>query len=122
MTDRAILWARSGVVWLLLTMAAGLHIGITGQLGASSHHAHMGLLGGIWQMAFGFLFNGNGKPLDGAGKVQWALYNLGVAIMAVSLYMVVREGGAWGMVIGVGGIVVLVATLWIVATVWPRRA
>ena len=120
MTERARLWARSGLVWLLLGMAAGMQIGLAGEYGQSSHHAHMGLLGGLWAVVFAFLFDKRGSELTLGGKLQWALYNLGVVVMAVSMFMVVRQGGTWGMYIGMGGIAVIVATLWIVLDVWPR--
>lgn len=122
MNDRAILWQRTGLVWLLLTMGAGMHIGLSGQFGASSHHTHAGLLGGLWSVAFGLLFERRGLPLASAGWIQWAFYNFGVMTMVVALYQVVRHGPPWGMIIGLGGIVVLAATAWIVGSVWPRRA
>ena len=122
MSPRALLWVRSGLIWLLLTMVAGLHIGMTGQFGASSHHAHAGLLGGLWAIAFGFLFDRKGLTLSAAARLQWGLYNLGVATMAVAMFMVVREGGAWGPVIGLGGLAVLVATAWVIVDAWPRAA
>ncbi len=120
MNDKARLWARSGLVWLLVAMAAGLHIGMSGQFGQASHHAHMGLLGGVWAIAFAWLFDRQGGPLTLAGKAQWALYNLGVAVMAVAMFMVLREGGVWGPVIGLGGLVVFGTTAWIVTAAWPR--
>jgi hypothetical protein len=122
MTERAMLWARSGLVWLLLSMGLGMHVGLSGEFGAASHHAHAGLLGGLWAIAFAWLFDRSGAPLTTAGRAQWALYNLGVATMVVAMYLVVRQGGAWGMVIGLGGLVVLGTTAWIVGNAWPRRA
>lgn len=122
MNERALLWTRSGLVWLLVTMAAGLHIGIAGEFGASSHHAHAGLLGGVWAVVFAYLFDKKSLSLTIAARVQWTLYNLGVATMAVGLYMVVRHGGAWGAMIGLGGLTVFGTTAWIVANAWPRGA
>lgn len=122
MTERATLWARSGLVWFLATLGAGLHIGMAGEFGASSHHAHAGLLGGVWAIAFAWLFERNGAPLTAAGWIQWGLYNLGVATMMVAMYLVVRQSGAWGMAIGLGGLVVLGSGAWIVGNVWPRKA
>ena len=122
MQDRGLLWLRSGLVWLLVTMLLGMYIGMTGQFGASSHHAHAGLLGGLWAIAFGVLFERRQAPQTMAGRIQWSLYNLGVATMAVALFMVVREGGVWGPVIGIGGLVVFLTTVWTVVSAWPRRA
>ena len=120
MNARALLWARSGLIWVLVAMVAGLHLGMTGEFGAASHHAHAGLLGGVWAIVFAWLFDRTRAPLDVAGKTQWALYNLGVAIMAVAMFLVVRQSGQWGPVIGMGGLVVFGTTVWIVASAWPR--
>ena len=38
------------------------------------------------------------------------------------MFMVVRDGGAWGPVIGLGGLAVLVATAWVIVDAWPRAA
>jgi hypothetical protein len=108
-------------VWLLLGMAAGMHVGLSGEFGQASHHAHMGLLGGLWAVAFAWLFDRRGAPLTTAARLQWALYNLGVATMAVAMFLVVRQGGIWGMIIGIGGIVVITTTSWMVVDAWPRR-
>jgi hypothetical protein len=120
-TDRALLWARSGLVWLLLTVSLGLYLGVTGQFGASSFHAHAGLLGGVWAVAFAWLFERRGGPLTGGARVQWALYNGGVATMVVAMFMVQRVGGIWGLVIGIGGLIVIASAIWVVTSVWPRK-
>jgi hypothetical protein len=122
MTERARLWARSGLVWVLVGMAAGMQIGAAGEYGASSHHAHAGLLGGLWAIAFAFLFDRNGAPLTAAAKVQWALYHLGIAGMAVAMYVVARHGGIAGLFVGIAGLVVMLTTAWIVVSAWPRGA
>jgi hypothetical protein len=118
-------WARSGLVWLLLTMTFGLYLGITGQYGRTSAHAHAGLLGGLWSIAFATLYaRATAAGYDGSRipATQWALFNLGVALHVVALWMVLTQGGAWGMVVGLAGILLLATTLWIVATLWPWLA
>ena len=119
MTPPARLWARSGLVWLLLGMAAGIQVGIAGEFGNASHHAHIGLLGGLWAIAFAWLFNRSGSPLTLWVQAKWALYNL-VATMVVGMYMAPRYGQPWGLVIGIGGITVFATTVCIVITTWPR--
>ena len=122
MQERSIIWLRTGLVWLFLTMAAGFEMAFAGEFGAASHHAHMGLLGGLWSIAFGFLFARKRLAMTVMAWLQWAVYHLGVATMAVGMYMVLRHGGTWGMVIGIGGIAVMIATLWIIIQAWPRNA
>jgi hypothetical protein len=121
MNDRAVLWARASLVWLLVGMAAGVQIGMAGEFGASSHHAHAGLIGGVWSMFFAFLFDRKGSPSTVAAKVQWAIYNLAVVAMTVCLYVVARHGGIWGLGAGVSGLVLLGTTAWIAVSAWPQR-
>jgi hypothetical protein len=122
MTALANLWVRSGLLWVIFTMGFGLYLGLTGQFGASSPHAHAGILGGLWAFAFAFLLDRRGEDRAPArGALQWGLFNLGLVIQVFALWMVINHGGAWGAVVGLGGIMVLAATGWIAFTVWPRR-
>jgi hypothetical protein len=50
-------WARTGLIWFLVTMSFGMYLGITQQFGFSSPHAHMGLLGWLSSAAFAFLYS-----------------------------------------------------------------
>lgn len=114
-------WIRSGLVWVLLTMCYGMYVGLSGDFALKSSHAHAGILGGLWSLAFAFLFSRRATPPRFA-FIQWLLFNIGVAGQVFALYMVVTEGGIWGMLIGVAGIVIIASTLWIAASVWPRGA
>ncbi|GEM_PF-3697666 len=114
-------WIRSGLVWVLLTMFYGMYVGISGEFALKSSHAHAGILGGLWSLAFAFLFSRKTTPPRFA-FAQWLLFNIGVAVHVFALYMVVTRGGIWGMLIGVAGLLIIVSTLWIAASVWPRVA
>lgn len=114
------LWARSGLVWLLFTMLFGMYLGITGQFGISSPHAHAGLLGGLWAIGFSYLFN----RADGDKNIrfafwQWLLFNLGVACHMTALWMVLMVDPKWGILIGLGGGTITLTTIWIVLVLWP---
>jgi len=88
------LWARTGLIWFLLTMAFGMYLGLTGQFGASSSHAHLGLLGWLSAIAFAFLHSvadPEGR-LARAGPAHWALHNLGLVVHATCLWLVIKTG------------------------------
>lgn len=115
------LWIRSGLVWLIGAMCYGAYLGITEKFNLQSSHAHTALLGGVWSMLFSWLFVRRGDPpLSGGGKVQWACYNLGVLAM-VAGFAVLNSGGPGLMLMVPGLLLVLGMTIWIAATVWPRR-
>lgn len=116
------LWARTALLWFLATMAFGMYLGITQQFGMSSPHAHMGLLGWVSSALFAFLYSfcGTDAPLPRLAAVQWATHNLGVATMAVSLFLTLRGDEGADKFIPVGGVVVILGVLWLTLTLWPR--
>jgi hypothetical protein len=113
------LWARTGLVWFLLTMLFGMYLGLTGQFGFSSPHAHLGLLGWLSSAAFAFLYAATGAPARGA-RLHWAVHNVGVATMVTALFLTLKGVERAGLVIPLGGTIVILATLWLVAAMWPR--
>lgn len=117
------LWARTGIFWFLVTMAFGMYLGITQQFGLSSPHAHLGLLGWLSSIAFAFLYaitDAQGGPTRGP-KLHWVAHNVGVVTMVAALFLVLKTGDdSIGAVIGMGGLVVILATLWLAVRMWPR--
>ena len=120
-TPMVSLWARTGLIYFLATMAFGLYLGITGQFGASSPHAHLGLLGWLSSMAFALLHalaDPQGR-LRGGARAHWILHNVGVLVHASALWLTI-QGRQLGMFIGIGGIIIIIATLVLVALIWGR--
>lgn len=113
------LWARTALVWFLATMVFGMYLGMTRQFGASSPHAHMGLLGWVSSALFAFLWSFCGAERPRLAGVHWALHNLGVATMVVALFLTIN-GRDLGGLIALGGLVVIVATLLLAAMIWPK--
>lgn len=115
------LWARTALLWFLATMAFGMYLGMTQQFGMSSPHAHMGLLGWVSSALFAFLYSfcGADEDLPKLGAAHWAVHNLGVATMVVSLLLTLR-GKDVGPFIALGGLVVILGTLWLALALWPR--
>lgn len=116
------LWAKTGLGWFLATMLFGMYLGMTQQFGASSPHAHLGLLGWLSSIAFAFLWSAadpDGRKLT-AARIHWSLHNLGLIIQVSGLWMVIKTGNhSYGMVIALGGATVIAATLWLMVSIWP---
>jgi hypothetical protein len=123
LTPMAGLWLRTGLIWFILTMIFGMYLGITQQLGASSPHAHLGLLGWLSSCAFA-LIHAVADPegsLTGRGRLHWMTHNLGLVVQVSSLWLIIRTGnGIYGMFIGIGGLILILSTLGFVALVWRR--
>lgn len=114
------LWARTALIWFVATICFGMYLGMTQQFGMSSPHAHMGLLGWVSSALFAFLYAV--APGEAAGRgpfLHWTAHNLGVATMVVGLYLTVN-GAELGGMIAIGGAVVVLATIWLAASMWGR--
>ena len=117
------LWARTALVWFLITMSFGMYMGMTQQFQFAPSHAHMGVLGwlsaGVFAVAYGVAAAGPAEAK--APRLHWALHNLGVAVMTGSLFMMLRNpGSAWGAIIPIGGLMIIAAALWLTIMLWPR--
>ena len=117
------LWARTGLVWFLATLCFGMYLGMTQQFGASSPHAHLGLLGWVSSIAFAFLWSLADPEGQIAGRARWhwVAHNLGMLVQVSGLWMVIRTGdGRYAMMIALGGLIIILASLWLATMVWPR--
>jgi hypothetical protein len=117
------LWARTALCWFLAALCFGLYLGFTGQFQFGSAHAHVGLLGWVSSGLFALLYVLAGDEPPRGARLHWAAHNLGALGMVSGLYLVIRTGNeAFGALIGVSGLLILLATLWLVAVLWGRLA
>jgi len=117
------LWARTALCWFLAALCFGLYLGFTQQFQFGSSHAHVGLLGWVSSALFALLYALAAGETPRGAKLHWAAHNLGALGMVSGLYLVVRTGNeAFGAMIGLSGLLILLATLWLVGTMWGRLA
>jgi hypothetical protein len=116
-------WARTALVWFVLAMLFGMCIGMSQQFGLSSPHAHAGLLGWVSSALFAFLYaltGGEEAPRRGP-YLHWVAHNIGALTMVTGLFLTIQWGPAsWTALIPAGGAIVILATLWLAVTLWPR--
>jgi hypothetical protein len=117
------LWARTALCWFLAALCFGLYLGATGQFQYGSSHAHVGLLGWVSSGLFALLYTLVGGEATRGARLHWAAHNLGTLGMAGGLYLVIRTGNdAFGALIGLCGLLILLATMWLIASFWARLA
>ena len=117
------LWARTALVWFLITICFGMYMGMTRQFHLGPSHAHMGVLGWLSSAVFATIYAvaKDGPAGSRAPTIHWAVHNLGVAIMTGALFMELRApGGIWSDIIPVGGMIIIVSGLWLTVMMWPR--
>src|SRR5688572_28619460 len=116
------LWGRTALAWFLITMCFGMYMGMTKQFHFGPSHAHMGVLGWLSSAVFAMLY-AVAREAPGASvapRAHWAVHNIGVALMTGALFMMLRDPGSfWGALIPIGGLIVIVAAVWLTVMLWP---
>ncbi|MHA6729033.1 hypothetical protein [Devosia sp. A369] len=114
---------RTAILFLLVGIAVGLHMSISGNHGVASAHAHINLLGWVTSALFGGYYALN--PAKAVGRLpmlQYAIYTLGVVVMTASLYMLLQGNTAIVPVLSVFSIVTFIGVLLFAWIVWtPAR-
>jgi hypothetical protein len=97
MRSIASLHLRLAVIYGVLGMALGLHMGISQDHGQLVTHAHLNLVGWVSTALFGLVLRAYAdRPMVGLAWVQFALSHIGVVVMVVGLYLIFGgnpEGG-----------------------------
>lgn len=117
------LWARSAMVWFLITVGFGLGMGITQHFEFVPAHAHMGVLGWLSSAVFALIYAVSRPWPEGARlpRFHWVAHNVGVAAMTGGLFMGIRDPSSPAEPFIAGGAVLIVlAAIWMVLMSWPR--
>ncbi|TGQ52577.1 hypothetical protein EN836_19330 [Mesorhizobium sp. M1C.F.Ca.ET.193.01.1.1] len=107
------LFFKTAVVFLILGIAAGLQMAISGDHGAFPAHAHINLLGWVTSAIFGGYYALNpAKAERRVAMIHYGLYTVGLVIMLPALYWLLA-GGHPGIepVVAIGSLVVAAAVL-----------
>ncbi|KRA50181.1 hypothetical protein [Devosia sp. Root635] len=115
---------RSAILFLIVGISVGIHMEISQNHNVIGAHAHINLLGWVTSALFGGYYALN--PAKAAGRlpmIQYVVYTLGVAMMAVSLYLLLAGNEALGPVVAVSSLVTFIGVLLFAWVVWtPARA
>ena len=107
------LFFKTAVVWLILGIAAGLQMAISGDHSAFPAHAHINLLGWVTSAIFGGYYALNPTKAERKiAMIHYGLYNVGLVIMLPALYLMLHEGiTAIEPVVAIGSLIVAAAVL-----------
>src|SRR5215217_1823705 len=97
---------RSAILFLIAGIGIGLHMSITQNHDVIGAHAHINLLGWVTSALFGGYYALN--PAKAAGPlpiIQFWAHTLGVAAMAVSLYLLLKGNTAVEPVVAISSLV-----------------
>ena len=110
---------RSAILFLIAGIGLGLSMSITQNHDVIGAHAHINLLGWVTSAIFGGYYALN--PAKAAGRlpmVQYVVYTLGVIVMGVSLYLLLKGNLAMEPIVAVSSLVTFAGVLLFAWVVW----
>ena len=110
---------RSAILFLIAGIGLGINMSITQNHDVIGAHAHINLLGWVTSAIFGGYYALN--PAKAAGRlpmVQYVVYTLGVIVMGVSLYLLLKGNLAMEPIVAVSSLVTFAGVLLFAWVVW----
>jgi len=107
------LFFKTAIIFLILGIAIGLKMGISGDHGAFPAHAHFNLLGWVTSAIFGGYYALNpAKAERRLAMIHYGLYTLGLVVMLPALYLKYAQGNdSMEPVLGIGSLIVAAGVL-----------
>ncbi|PXA99234.1 hypothetical protein DMC47_04370 [Nostoc sp. 3335mG] len=106
------LFFRAGILFLLVGIGLGLAMSISQNHDVIGAHAHINLLGWVTSALFGGYYALNpAKAVGLLPKVHFWVYTVGVAIMSVSLYLLLKGTAGMEAPVAVGSLLVAAGVL-----------
>lgn len=106
------LYFKTAIIFLVIGIAAGIHMSITGDHSVMGAHAHTNLLGWVTMALFGtyFAFEPE-KARSRLARIQYGVYTIGVVVMMPSLYFLLKGNPALEPLVAISSLVVFVGVL-----------
>ncbi|WP_181708579.1 hypothetical protein [Chthonobacter rhizosphaerae] len=124
MNSTASLFFKSGVLFLLVGLGAGIGMAASHDHTIAPAHAHLNLLGFVLSVAYGTYFALSPAKANGLlPRAIWGLHTLAVVVMFPTLSLMLLGNAALEPVVAVSSIVAFVAALLFAFVVFrPARA
>lgn len=106
------LYFKTAIVFLIIGIAAGIHMSISGNHSVTGAHAHINLLGWVTMALFGtyFAFEPE-KARSRLARIQYGVYTLGVVVMMPSLYFLLKGNPALEPLVAISSLIVFAGAL-----------
>lgn len=113
---------KTAIVFLIIGIAVGLHMSISGNHAGTGAHAHINLLGWVTMALFGtyYAFEPE-KARTRLAHIQYGVYTVGVAVMTPSLYIMLMGNPALEPLVAVSSLVVLAGVLLFAAVLFSSQ-
>ena len=123
MPQVAQLFFKTAVVFLIIGIAMGLQMSISGNHDVIGAHAHTNLLGWVTSAVFGGYYALNpAKAESRLAVVHYWVYTIGVAALVPTLYLLLRGFGAMEPLVAISSLVIFAGVLVFAVVVFKSRA
>lgn len=103
---------KAAIVFLVVGIAIGLHMSISGVHNVAGAHAHINLLGWVTSAIFGVYYALNPAKAEGRlPMVHFGVYVVGVIVMTIALYLLLGGNAAVEPFVAAGSIITFVGVL-----------
>ncbi|WP_173934967.1 hypothetical protein [Chelativorans sp. Marseille-P2723] len=122
MPTLAQLYFKTAIVFLVIGIAAGIHMSISGDHSVTGAHAHINLLGWVTMALFGaYLAFAPEKARSRLARIQYGVYTLGVAVMMPSLYFLLKGNPALEPLVAISSLVVFAGVLLFAVVIFSNK-
>lgn len=122
MPQLARLFFKTAIVFLIVGIAMGLQMAISGNHNVIGAHAHANLLGWVTMAIFGTYYALNpAKAETRLASLQYWVYTAGVVVIVPSLYMLYLGYAAFEPLTAVSSLVILLGVLMFAAVVYSKE-
>jgi cbb3-type cytochrome oxidase subunit 1 len=116
------LFFKTAVIWLIIGLAIGLQMGISGSHNTIAAHAHLNLLGWVSSAIFGGYYALNpAKASKRLALVHYAIYTAGLVVMLPALYFMELGNTQLEPIVGIGSIITFVGVLVFAVVLFARE-
>jgi len=116
------LYFKTAIIFLIVGIAAGIHMSISGNHSVTGAHAHVNLLGWVTMALFGtyFAFEPE-KARSRLARIQYGVYTLGVVVMMPSLYFMLMGNPALEPLVAISSLVVFAGVLFFAVVIFSSK-
>ena len=116
------LYFKTAIIFLVIGIAAGIHMSITGDHSVTGAHAHTNLLGWVTMALFGtyYAFEPE-KARSRLARIQYGVYTIGVVVMMPSLYFMLKDNPALEPLVAISSLVVFAGVLLFAVVIFSNK-
>ncbi|MGK9053379.1 hypothetical protein [Neorhizobium petrolearium] len=122
MPQLARLYFKTAIVFLIVGIAMGLQMAISGNHNVIGAHAHANLLGWVTMALFGTYYAFNpAKAGTRFASLQYWVYTAGVVVIVPSLYLLYLGYGAFEPLAAISSLVILAGVLMFAVVIYSKE-